>query len=226
MSYIHEALNKAQRERESRYRRYCIASARAKETRFFDKREARVVSLIVLTIFIAFALYSWLDCIIPKKKAVSEYKETGVAAVNNPESAAVTIEGFYEKARELHKKGDFQEAIDMYKRILEADPGHVNTLNNLGVIYFHLNDLDLASASFEKAIRLNPEYVNSYYNLACLYARSGEMPESLAVLKKAISLDQSVREWAQSDADMKNLHKEKEFKDLMGGQSIWNKNTE
>lgn len=225
MSYIHEALNKAQRERESRYRRYGIASARAKETRFFDKRAARVLSLIVLTILIAFALYSWLDCIIPKKGAVSEFKDTWVVAAHNPESV-VTIEGFYEKARELHKKGDFQEAIDMYKRILEADPGHINTLNNLGVIYFHLNDLALASASFEKAIRLNPEYVNSYYNLACLYARSGELPESLAVLKKAISLDQSVREWAQSDADMKNLHKEKEFKDLMGGQSIRNKNTE
>lgn len=225
MSYIHEALNKAQIERDSRYRKYGSLSVRGKETRFFDDRTVRLASLVVFTIFIAFALYSWLDCIFPEKSAISEIKNEGIAVA--PQSGSVVnIEGFYEKARGFHKKGHFQDAIRLYKETLEADPGHVDALNNLGVIYLHLNEFNLARSNFEKAIRLSPEYVNSYYNLACLHARSGGISQSLAILKKAFSLDESVREWAQRDADLKNLHGEKEFQDLISGQGIRNTDVE
>ncbi|MBN1276777.1 MAG: tetratricopeptide repeat protein [Deltaproteobacteria bacterium] len=136
--------------------------------------------------------------------------------------SAVTVEQNFEKAKEFHRKGSLREAVTLYREVLTTDPGHIDALNNLGVIYLHSNDLDMAGANFEKAIRLNPENVNSFYNMACLNARKGDISRSLVNLEKALSLDQSVREWARNDNDLKNLQGDLKFENIIGEQGIRN----
>jgi tetratricopeptide (TPR) repeat protein len=103
-----------------------------------------------------------------------------------------------------------------YERTLSLNPDYVDALNNLGVIHIQNRRYSAARESFAKAIRLRPDYVDSHYNLACLHALEGEVSQSLIHLKRAVSLDQSVKDWARGDADLRNLHGVQGFEEIIG----------
>jgi tetratricopeptide (TPR) repeat protein len=121
----------------------------------------------------------------------------------------------YERARRFHTEGRLEEAKRLYEETLQLDPGHVDTLNNLGVIYMRKKDYLAAERNLEKAVRLKPRYAEPFYNLACLKAITGDTKRALAYLQKAFSLDPTVRDWAQKDADLETLRQLPEFKELI-----------
>lgn len=207
MSYIHEALKKAQKERDGRYQEYSgLLFARGEKTRFFTGRALWWSSLLLIFILLAFGSYSWFH---PKERQTP-------ATTTEPESA-INAKSLYDRARIFHKSDRLQDARRLYQKTLRLDPGYVDALNNLGVIYIHEKEYSTAQSSLEKAIRLKPRYVDPYYNLACLYALKGEVRESLAHLKKAVLLDQSARDWARRDTDLENLWGVPEFEEMIGG---------
>ncbi|MBI1987685.1 MAG: tetratricopeptide repeat protein, partial [Nitrospinae bacterium] len=53
--------------------------------------------------------------------------------------------------------------------MLELDPDHVQSHNNLGVIYQATGLFDLAQEEFRKAIKIDPTYEPALINLARLY---------------------------------------------------------
>lgn len=175
--------------------------------------------MIVIIIFLAFASYSWLDLRASQAPKTSEYKYKKRAPAPQPERV-IGAEEFYAKARLFHKSGRFEEAARLYRETLRIEPGYVNALNNLGVIYIHKKDYRAAQSNFEKAIRLKPGYVDPYYNLTCLHALKGETKQSLAHLTKAVSLDRSVRDWARTDTDLENLRGVPEFEDIIGRDGV------
>ena len=144
-------------------------------------------------------------------------QKAAVSARGSQQNAARGAKAFYEKARRFHKRGRLQDAKRFYQEALRLDPGHVDALNNLGVIYIRDNEYLAAQRNFEKAARLKPGYVDAYYNLACLHAIKGEVTQSLAHLKKAVSLDNSARDWARKDTDLENLRGVPEFEAIIGG---------
>ena len=121
----------------------------------------------------------------------------------------------YERARRFHTEGRLEEAKRLYEETLQLDPGHVDTLNNLGVIYMRKRDYLAAERNLQKAVRLKPRYAEPFYNLACLKAITGDIKRALAYLQKAFSLDPTVRDWAQKDADLETLRQLPEFKELI-----------
>jgi tetratricopeptide (TPR) repeat protein len=133
------------------------------------------------------------------------------------QKAASSARAFYEKAMRFQKRDRLQDAKRFYQEALRLDPGYVDALNNLGVIYIRDKEYTAAQRSFERAVRLKPGYVDAHYNLACLHAIKGEVTQSLAHLKKAVSLDPSARDWARKDTDLQNLRGLSEFEAIIGG---------
>ncbi len=121
----------------------------------------------------------------------------------------------YDKARAFHKSGRLQDSKRLYQETLKVDPGYVEALNNLGVIYIYERDYREARIILEKAIRLKPDYVDPYYNLACVYALEGAIAQSLTYLKRADLLDQAVRGWARKDTDLEKLRGVPEFEEMI-----------
>lgn len=121
----------------------------------------------------------------------------------------------YDRARQFHKEGRLEEARRLYEESLRLDPGYVDALNNLGVIFIGKRDYVAARRSLEKAVRLKPRYAEPFYNLACLNAIRGDIKLALAQLKKAVSLDPTVRDWARKDTDLESLRHLPEFRELM-----------
>jgi len=215
MSTINEALKKAQKEKDTRDRAYGLSIASGeKDTRFFHARVLWFVALSLIVIFLAFAYFSWLDSKVVDTPATSEWKKVEPVAAPQPESDT-DIAVSYERAKQRQKSGDLEDARRFYQETLKVDPGYVDALNNLGVIYLHDEEYLAARLNFEKAIRLKPEYAEPYYNMACLYAIKGETEKSLMYLKKAATLDRSVREWARRDADLKSLRGLPEFEGMI-----------
>ncbi len=141
---------------------------------------------------------------------------TPQSAVTPRTQSAAGVAALYEQARGLHKGGHLREAMRLYQKTLSLDPNNVDALNNLGVIHIQNRSYPAARASFEKALRLRPDYVDSHYNLACLHALQGRVSQSLIHLKRAVSLDQSVKDWARVDADLRNLRGVPEFEEMIG----------
>ena len=215
MSYIHEALKKAQKDRDGYSRSYNgTLSVLGKENRPVINRKVLLGSLILLCLFIAYASYSRLGYKTPQTAPVSTYEKR--APKSSIERKSVRDAGeFYDKARVDHKHGRLEEAKRLYRETIIIEPGHIDAINNLAVIYIHEKDYERAIRGFEKAIRLGPGYVDPYYNLACVYALKGKLSESLAHLKKAAMIDKSVMGWARTDPDLKNIREIPEFDAIM-----------
>jgi len=212
MSYIHEALLKAQKEKDARHPRYQrTLSDTAGKPGIFSGRAVWMISFGV--ILLAFALYSWLDFKGNKTVPASEVLRPEAQSRSEDNAKA---EECYERARHFHKIGRLEDARRLYQKTLMLDPGSVYALNNLGVLYMQDKNYAEAQNSFEHAIQQKPDYVDPYYNLACLHALKGETIRSLAQLKKAISLDTSVREWARKDRDLQSLKGEPGFQEITG----------
>jgi len=215
MSYINEALRKAQKEKDAHSVRYgAVGRTGRRGSAPFYRRRLGWGLLGVVFISLAFALYSWLD-FRPKKS-------TATAVVARPLPSAATggrsvekAKVLYEKARLFQKEGKLEQAKDLYQQTLRLDPGHVEALNNLGVICLREADYTAAQQNFEKAIRLRPGYVDPFYNMACLYAAKGDIEKSLAYLRKTVSMEGSAREWAKRDTDFRNLWQSPEFQRLV-----------
>ena len=239
MSYINEALKKAQKEKEARHQRYPgVASTPGYKARVFPGKALWLTAFFLASL--AFAAYLWLpsgDTQPPGIEPVQP-KATPQLASSEPAQPKATpqppgseparpkatpqqksvgnVKALYERARVFHKRGRLQEAMRLYERTLSLNPEYVDALNNLGVIHIQNRRYSAARESFAKAIRLRPDYVDSHYNLACVHALEGAVSQSLIHLKRAVSLDQSVKDWARGDADLRNLHGVQGFEEIIG----------
>jgi tetratricopeptide (TPR) repeat protein len=278
MSYINDALRKAQREKENRYERFggIITSCPDGLARPRNRRTA-IVAAVALTLLIStgilVAVYvlqqplpvttgisapaaaeapAALPSAVPPavKQVAPEAVYTGAAPEGTKSQKAVipkrgvpaavqvggkpvrsgdaaSIKGapfprdaevLYKEALSAQRRGNAKESEVLYKRVLSLDPGHVRALNNLGVLCMERKNSEQAIAFFNKAIVLKKDYVDPYYNLACLYARKSEINESLSYMKVAADIDGNAINWAQKDADMKNVVASPEFKKIMEEQ--------
>ena len=59
---------------------------------------------------------------------------------------------------------------------------------NLGLLYLHHGDLELANQALYKAQVLNPEYSLAWVGQAFVAIKNGHLPEAKAVLEHAITL--------------------------------------
>lgn len=236
MSYINDALRKAQKERDGRYERFSgFITPGLNEPGRSRKRRLAVAAAIVLFFMIPAGL---LLTLYVRYQPSSMNKGTQPSAVSeNPaalpsatrQEAGPTVqeetirreapaEARYKEALSAQRKGDRRRAEVLYRQALALDPGHVRALNNLGVLCMEEQKEEQAIALFGKAIVLKRDYVDPYYNLACLYARKNEIDESLWYLKLAMTISDEVKNWVMKDADMENVVASPAFKKIMEGQ--------
>lgn len=214
MSYINEALKKAQREKDALAARYSgFFAARREKGKGLRGRPLWWTSLIVILILLAFVLYSWLDSRGPETTSASK----GVSPQGaSRQEAVIDAKDLYDRARRFQKSGRSREARRLYQRTLALDPHNVHAVNNIGVTFLQERNFIQARKSFEDAMRLQPDYVDPYYNLACLYAIQGDTIKGLAYLRRAVSLDASAGEWARNDGDLRGLRALPEFEEVVG----------
>jgi superkiller protein 3 len=88
-------------------------------------------------------------------------------------------------------KGDVNEAIAEYSRVIDLTPGDggIWVWINRGHAYFQVGQYDKAGADFSKAVELDPKSAMAHCNLGATLSRLGKLDEAIAAYRKAIELD-------------------------------------
>ncbi|MBN2283535.1 MAG: tetratricopeptide repeat protein [Deltaproteobacteria bacterium] len=235
MSYIHDALKKAQKEKDSLYRNYAgvITAAGSEKKRGGPLRIsiAGILSIVLALAALSLLGYSFslkgekvatagveqntavsmpaageVEKVVPATPEGAEENAAGTAAIDD-------VVMLYEDGLEWQRAGDLLKAEVTYRKVLEIDPTFSRALNNLGVIAMAGNRNAEALMLFERAREAGKGYVDPAYNMACLYARMGRVGDAMENLKEAVRLDESVLQWAQTDPDLAKLRSTVDYRE-------------
>jgi tetratricopeptide (TPR) repeat protein len=88
----------------------------------------------------------------------------------------------YEQAMREVASGESEKAISDLKRAIGMYPRYLRALNDLGVLYLHLNQLADAAAFFEQAIKIDRTFLYPRLNLGVVLNRQGKHTEAGEIL--------------------------------------------
>ena len=88
-----------------------------------------------------------------------------------------------------YDKGNFEKAVEYYKRSIQSEPGYFEPYNNLAVTYVTIKRPVAAISFFKKAIRLKKNYTPAYYNLGHVYDIIGFRARAMEFTKEALKID-------------------------------------
>jgi len=94
-----------------------------------------------------------------------------------------------DKGIEQFSKGNYDDAIESFEKVVTKFPARIEGYYNLGLSYLRKGDLDQAIASFEKAKELNPEAYTVYLALGEGYFNKGESEKAVEAYAKATELE-------------------------------------
>lgn len=100
----------------------------------------------------------------------------------------------FAKAVELHQAGRLLDAVDIYQRILSADPYHEGANHLLGVACSQMGQFDLAIHLIGEAIRVNGRVPDYHVNLGNALFSARRLPEAEAAYRRALALNSDIPE--------------------------------
>ncbi len=102
--------------------------------------------------------------------------EWPVKAPKNPQELADLIE----RAEKQAGRGGYVRAIDIYKKVLERQPDHVESRRNLGMAYLESDRIELAKQRLVEAARLAPDDAWTFLLLGNLFSKNEDNSEKAA----------------------------------------------
>lgn len=121
------------------------------------------------------------------------------------------IESNLLKALDAHNQENYRLAIDLYSKILIADPSlkvRAIIYNHRGLAYFMLNKERQALKDFEESFKCDPDYFQVLNNRALVLRRMGLTNEALFNFNKSLEIEENQAEVyylrAQTHYEMQN----------------------
>jgi len=110
-----------------------------------------------------------------------------------------------EQAQAAYQDGNYAEAVQGYRQVLEEHPANASAWFRLGSAYHALENYGNAIGAFQKADSLGfyPQCVN--YNMACAFALSGKPDSAISRLHKATEHGYANAEHLESDSDLESV---------------------
>jgi tetratricopeptide (TPR) repeat protein len=103
--------------------------------------------------------------------------------MGDQEALERAIELFHEAYRR-QMKGELEEAVELYRRSIEALPtAEAHTF--LGWTYSFMGDYDTAIKQCQRAIEIDPDFGNPYNDIGAYLIEKGQLDEAIPWLEKA-----------------------------------------
>jgi tetratricopeptide (TPR) repeat protein len=80
------------------------------------------------------------------------------------------------------------EAIQIYLKVLEAEPNHAAAHINLGTLFYNRQNFEGAETHYRAAVAADPRYALAYFDLGNVLDETGRIPDAVVAYKTAISL--------------------------------------
>ena len=100
--------------------------------------------------------------------------------------ASFDIDSKLTKAVQYHQSGQFQQAEKIYKKILDINPKHSDSLHLLGLIAHQGGNNDVAINLINEAIHNDPRNPTYCYNLGTVFQAWGKLGKAIAWYQKAL----------------------------------------
>ena len=95
------------------------------------------------------------------------------------------IQKILNEAIKLYQTGKFNEAKDLYEKVLKINPNHSDALHLLGLIFNSLNQKDKAVKFITKAISIK-EHEVYYCNLGLVLKEQNKFNEAICMFEKKL----------------------------------------
>lgn len=91
----------------------------------------------------------------------------------------------------LSGKGERLEAIKILNKALKIESNNIYVINNLGLLYFKLNDYSKAEVYFDKALTINPNFYDALINYGNLLLNKNKNKQAIDIYLKAAECSQN-----------------------------------
>lgn len=99
-------------------------------------------------------------------------------------------ERWFEKGLDLEQSGaPAEQVLPAYQRAVELDPESASAHVNLGTLYYHLRQWELAEKHYRAAIEARPDYPLAHFNLGNLFDELGDWARALEQYLNALRLE-------------------------------------
>jgi tetratricopeptide (TPR) repeat protein len=105
-----------------------------------------------------------------------------------------TIPEMLDLAMQHHQSGNLPQAEELYRRVLQADPQHVNAWHLLGLLAQQFGRPDLACEYIGRALQLQPAYAVAHNSLGTVLHGLGRLEEAAASYREALRLNPQLSE--------------------------------
>ncbi|SEN88022.1 Tetratricopeptide repeat-containing protein [Nitrosospira multiformis] len=100
-----------------------------------------------------------------------------------------SADAMYQLGRYYQARVNYAEAIATYEKVLQADPGHVEAHNGLGIAHCLQDRHELALQYFRKAIGMAPLAAHLHNNLGYAHLVHGQEAEAVSAFERALRLE-------------------------------------
>jgi len=101
---------------------------------------------------------------------------------------SVSIQELLTLANAYYYAEQYEDAKNLYDKILQLNPNDPVTLNNRGAIYEHMEKYDEALANYNRSLELKPDEPSILNNRGNAYGDLGKYDESLADYNRSLEL--------------------------------------
>jgi tetratricopeptide (TPR) repeat protein len=91
-------------------------------------------------------------------------------------------------AAELKRSGRLDEAVDAFKKAIDANRGNIELYNELGSVYFGLKRYGDAAQTFREVTERDPNFALGWYNLAHALRKGDKKADAVQAYRKYIKL--------------------------------------
>ena len=95
----------------------------------------------------------------------------------------------FQRALRCELDGRFEEAIALYRRLLESDRDDADIWFNLANAHSEVGDTPHALDAYREALRCDPEFVEAWHNFGIVLADEGCRHQSLDAFRAALTID-------------------------------------
>ena len=116
------------------------------------------------------------------EQTMKKLEALGYLAPDNPDA-------LHNLGQRYQKNGEYQKAIENYKKAIALRPTFYNAYNNLATCYGELKMYPEAIAALEKCISLKPDDYYAMSNLAVIMMNTGKPDDALRFAKQAVDTE-------------------------------------
>jgi Tfp pilus assembly protein PilF len=109
-------------------------------------------------------------------------------------SSAVEIETICTKAKQYFRRGEKEQAIELFNQAFEIDPNNLEAHQSIAAAYFVSKQYKEAAEHFKRASHIDPRQGKTLINLGAVYNRMGEYQKAIEILRRGLRKERNSSE--------------------------------